>query len=319
MSCLHSNKGVSTSETLTKKARSKYVSNKLAVELAWVAEGYHEIRYYDKGLKQSVKASKKKSDIYFNTWHCSSKMEQHGQKITSRYCNNRWCITCNRIRTAKLIHGYYPTLQEWTNKYFLTLTIQNVKAEVLAESIKEMHERFRDIKKDMAKRERMKFKALRKFECTYNEKRDDYHPHFHFIIDSEVAGQKVIEYWCRRYGERAASWSQDLRVADDNSVMELFKYFTKIFKKDNTGGFTAHVKPLYNMFEAMRGMRTFQPMGIRKISEDVEEIQSQVFDIEEQETFWRWFENDWYSEDTGEALTSFSPSEVITKLITAIK
>ena len=73
--------------TLVKRAKAKFLTNGLSFPLI--------------DLNSPLKKS------YWLTWHCTSVLLQEGQKITSRYCNNRWCIVCNRIRTAKLINGYF--------------------------------------------------------------------------------------------------------------------------------------------------------------------------------------------------------------------
>ena len=78
-------------DSLKKRARAKYISRALVLELTKL----------DSPLKKS----------YWNTWHCSNILYQEGKKITTKYCNNRWCLVCNRIRTGKLIAGYLPVMK----------------------------------------------------------------------------------------------------------------------------------------------------------------------------------------------------------------
>ena len=64
---------------------------------------------------------------------------------------------------------------------FLTLTAPNVSAEELNDEIKHYNHSFKKLM------ERKEVKAIvkgyaRKLEITYNEERDDYHPHFHVLI-----------------------------------------------------------------------------------------------------------------------------------------
>lgn len=70
---------------------------------------------------------------------------------------------------------------------FLTLTAPNVPAEELEDEIKDYNHSF---KKLMERKEIKKIVKgyARKLEITYNEERDDYHPHFHVLI----AVNKVI-------------------------------------------------------------------------------------------------------------------------------
>ena len=70
--------------------------------------------------------------------------------------------------------------------------------------------------------------------------------------------------------------------------------------------------PMDNIFKVMRGRRVFQPLGIKKdISEDINEIQSQEYEIEEGEFTW-WWENklhDWVNLDSTIKLSGYIPSE----------
>lgn len=281
-------------KTLLKRARSKYISNNVSLKLA------------DQGsdLKKS----------YFNTFHCCNVLTQHGQEVTGKYCNNRWCLTCNRIRTAKLINGYYKTLTELNDKYFVTLTIPNVIGTDLRETTKDMIKTFRAIQKTFCKR-KTSIIGIRKLEITFNSNRNDFHPHFHLIVSGHQIAVDVVSEWLKRY-PNANLQAQDIRPSDDNAVMELFKYFTKIVTKGNI-----FISALDTIFLSMRGLRVFQPMGIKKnVSEDIEELRSEIYsDLENLETFWTWIDNDWIDKNTGETLTGYSPSENVTTLINSTK
>ncbi len=64
---------------------------------------------------------------------------------------------------------------------FLTLTTPNVVAERLGDEIKRYNKSFDKLfKRKVVKRVVKGY--VRKLEITYNEKRDDYHPHFHVLI-----------------------------------------------------------------------------------------------------------------------------------------
>jgi hypothetical protein len=99
--------------------------------------------------------------------------------------------------------------------------------------------------------------------------------------------------------------------------MELFKYTTKIVSKTDKG-FQVYVKPLDSIFQAMYKLRTFQPFGnVRMVSEDIEDIQSDTYDIPYYESVvWMWEGSDWYSMLTGEPLTGYEPSKRMIELTT---
>ena len=59
-------------------------------------------------------------------------------KVTTTYCKNRWCQTCNRIRTARLINGYLPQIKELFQPVFVTVTLPTVGGKELKPRIEEM-------------------------------------------------------------------------------------------------------------------------------------------------------------------------------------
>jgi hypothetical protein len=288
---------------LSKRARDKWFSRGLVISL---------VDIWETPLKKS----------YWNTYHCATTLTQNGKKLTSRYCNNRWCMVCNRIRTGKLINGYLPQIKAMKEKYFLTLTIPNVWHQELRPAIKEMQRAIVLINRNIREKKKMNFQGIRKLECTYNATRNDYHPHFHLIVDSYAVAQEIRLQWLKRFPD-AREWSQDITQASDTSAMELFKYFTKIISKPTAGGGRRiiYARALDTIFQAMQGMRVYQPLGIRKISEDVDPDQAQIFDLDEDNAAWTWNASndeherhggsDWINKETGEMLTNYTPSDAL--------
>lgn len=240
---------------------------------------------------------------YTNTVFCCHTLYQKDDKITSRYCNNRWCIVCNRIRIGKAINGYLPQMKEFTEPYFLTLTIPNVKGSDLRATIGGMTKVWRLLYKSLKKRS-ITLTGIRKTECTYNPEEDTYHPHFHLIVDGRQLGDEIIAGWMARY-PTANLKAQDMRVADEGSMIELFKYFTKLISKEKL-----YIPALDVIFQAMAGLRVFQPFGIQKVSEEVEELKAEVIDgIDPGETFWEWLDWDWIESTTNKPLTGHVPTQ----------
>lgn len=295
-----------TRDDLRKRARSKYFSSNLATRLAFVPDSH---------LTKS----------YWNTYHCASTIVQEGLTISSKYCNNRWCTTCNRIRTANLVNGYSEPLKELTDKHFVTLTVPNVPGDALKATIDDMNACFKAICETYKRRKQRgkqtwQIKGIKKIECTYNPIRKDFHPHFHVIVEGKECAENLVNDWLIR-NPKSTLKAQDLRAADDKSVHELFKYFAKLVTKTGKEHVT-HVKPLDTIFQAMWGLRVFQPIGIKKdVTEDIEGIQKQnVVDIDYEEDikFWRWEYSDWV-DNNGEAMTGYLPSEQMDKLIDNMK
>src|SRR4030042_506500 len=167
-------------QTLEKRAKAKYLTRALILELV--------------DLNSPLKKS------YWNTYHCSDVLLQDGKKITAKYCNNRWCFVCTRIRTAKLINGYLPQFEKMVDPRYVTLTFPSVVGEDLGKAIDEMIRVFIQIKKALLKRG-MKINGLRHLEVTYNEIKDTYHAHFHLIMEGFEVGEVLIQEWLNRYPE----------------------------------------------------------------------------------------------------------------------
>jgi len=296
------NKGIQegvSPDKLQKRARSKYVTRAVVKRLVEVEDSPLNKNYWD-------------------TWHCSNVVYQEGKRLKASYCNNRWCIVCNRIRTANLINGYLPQLSKLQDPYFVTLTIPNMKAVDLEDTIKKMYVEIKKIQTLFRNRRSMKLTGIRKMECTYNDLRNDFHPHYHFIIDGKKVALTLINEWLNRFpGSKIEA--QDMKQAGEGTVLELFKYFTKLLSKDRT----VNGKALDTIFRAMRGKRVFQSMGLKKeVPEDIEGIRTEIYEgIDEvNERFWRWDQsaNDWIDPETGETLTRYKPSENIRKLVDRI-
>ena len=101
-------------------------------------------------------------------------------------CKNRFCPICAWKKSRKdalalSVMMAYLKQEKEKEFIFLTLTAPNVPADELNEEIKHYNHSFKKLM------ERKEVKTIvkgyvRKLEITYNEERDDYHPHFHVLI-----------------------------------------------------------------------------------------------------------------------------------------
>ncbi|EGO8332263.1 protein rep [Enterococcus faecalis] len=101
-------------------------------------------------------------------------------------CKNRFCPICAWKKSRKnalalSVMMAYLKQEEKKEFIFLTLTAPNVPAEELNDEIKHYNQSFQRL---MQRKEVSKVVKgyARKLEITYNEERDDYHPHFHVLI-----------------------------------------------------------------------------------------------------------------------------------------
>lgn len=315
---------VESLESLASRASSKYISKTISFALSKV---------YGSSLNSS----------YRRSYNCGDKVIVENGMAKSEYCKNRWCLVCNRIRTAQLMNDYLPVVDNWSaESYFVTVTIPNVTKSQLSIGLQKMQSAFTTIKRRMKRSYNLNFIAMRKIECTYNSQRNDYHPHYHIVFKGEESGNVFISEWLKEFPE-ASDKAQDIRAADINSTKELFKYFTKIFaktgEKDNLGNDLYEFDP-YSMnpiFESMKGLRTFQTYGFKKkdyekpenadytqiINDTVDELGLDEKKIEVNENIsdgvYRWVEDNWYNDNTGEVISSFRITTKIRNLINGIR
>ncbi|MBO0953342.1 protein rep, partial [Fibrella forsythiae] len=261
--------------TLLRRARAKYISKSLSSSL----------------LRKNPDSPLKNS--YYGSLLCSHNLYQAGQRITTSYCKQRWCAVCNRIRTAKLIGGYLPTLKGMKDPQFVTLTKQTVPDKDLVASMDLMEKVWRQILRSDANKKR-KIKGIRKGECTIRPN-NHYHFHYHVIVDGRENAEWLIDAWLTRLKGVADAQAQNYRRADENSLKEMFKYFTKLIVST-----ADHDKQLYPadrmdvIFLAMKGRRTIQPFGgLHAVADDIDDLVGQVYEsLEGADQVWKWSDTD---------------------------
>jgi hypothetical protein len=297
------------SDTLLKRARAKHFTLAVVVALA--------------NLKSPLEKS------YWNTWHCCHNLEHYDGKITGKYCKNRWCLVCNRIKTATSIKKYSDIIASWgEDSYFVTLTIVSPSGNALESTIDSMAANFIKIKDVINKRRHLKFIGLRKIECTYNPVADTYHPHYHCVIKGKEQADLLVNEWLKRYPTSIRSYSPSIRIYN-SSEMELFKYFTKIVTNKKSGlaqqpeefRRKIYVNALDIIFSAMRNKRVYQSFGFT--AKNVNERDEEVIEIAEKLPIgtytWVAAAHDWIDLATGDCLTGYEPSEGMEKLVKSIE
>ena len=120
-----------------------------------------------------------------------------------------------------------------------------------------------------------------------------------------------------------------MRRCDDTSIMEVFKYFTKLTAKARDGGGREVAPPwaLDVIFRAMRGRRVWQPVGVKVAQateveanvddDELELVASPAFKRVEDRVLWLWEQEltDWVDLTTGESLSGYAPSEGFRRLV----
>ena len=252
---------------------------------------------------------------YLNTLACAKVIivDERGKNHT-KYCKNRWCPLCQSIRIAKLIDGYKEQLRAYPELYFVTLTRPTVPAEGLKEQREKMYHAFSRIRLSKFFRKN-NFSGIRKAECTIRPN-GLYHYHFHVFVNSKEAAEFMVQRWLKLNPESEED-AQNIEKVDqssDKSLLEIFKYFTKLIAKlkyddGSEKSFISYTR-LNVIFEFMKGQRVFQPFGdLTPVEEDFDddELLSDEL-IEQARTTWQWMVSDWYEIDSGELLSGYVPS-----------
>lgn len=235
---------------------------------------------------------------YLKAIICSRELTAKDGKITGIYCNQRFCITCNRIRTAKLINKYLGQLQKIEDAQFITLTLKNCKAEELPDRVKFMIKTWGIIQKKFYKKGNTI--GFRKIEITYNQKFNDYHPHFHAIINTKTNAEKVVTNWIKAVKEAGIeidpAW-QNIKPAKAGSEKELMKYTTVLLPKrkkgqswedllEKDGYIRKHLQSQDIIYRALDKIRTFQYFGFKQNETEPEQdsLEEEKLQTEAQES-----------------------------------
>ncbi len=233
------------------------------------------------------------------------------------------------------MNKHLPIIKTWKDIHFVTLTLKNIDKHELKNTMKVMHETFVDIKDMMNKRYKRKkgnkFLGIKKLECTYNPERNDYHPHYHFIIEGKENAKLLESEWLSRTAQKGINTSpqgQKVLPGTKNVSKELFKYFTKVVttvKGKAKNKHRIYLNSLLVMFDAFRGVRTFSKFGFKLPEASEEEIakEEELNEPEEggflsQDTY-VWKGKDWYSIKSGNNLTGHKPSNVSMQIVAGIR
>lgn len=158
------------------------------------------------------------------------------------FCNNRFCPFCSWLKAKRTAFELLELIKvvEYTEKLafiFITLTVPNVPKESLREEIENFNISFNRLWKTK------EFKAfnkgfIRKLEITYNEERNDYHPHFHLVVAVNksyfksrdyMSKRRLLELW-QRATRNPAITQVDIkpcRMDTVKQIMELATYSAK--------------------------------------------------------------------------------------------
>lgn len=254
-------------KSMPKRAKRKIITRKMVLNLIDVAKKQKD---YD-----AIKS-------YWNTYHCQNKVTVSENRLYSNYCKNRFCTICSAIRKADMINKYYPTLSQWTDIHFVTLTIKAVGARNLPIMIDAMFRAFRLIRNRQKKRHQrgkgIKLIGIKSLECNFNPIAKTYNPHYHIIVPSKEIADLLQDEWLNQWKSSkrlfASHKAQYIRKVEnlERDLIEVIKYGSKIFTEPDLKKQSQKVKngkpktqiyahALHNIFMSMKGKRIFERFG----------------------------------------------------------
>ena len=148
---------------------------------ALLSDSYKRLEYY----KQSDKVSLCMDTVTLKHAIVDGKIEERGTFHQIFFCKDRLCPTCNTRRSLKIFGQLSRVMDKIYKDYkflFLTLTVPNVKADKLEQTVNDLNYGFN---KGLMRNSKFK-KAVKGYfrttEITYNRERDDFHPHIHCLL-----------------------------------------------------------------------------------------------------------------------------------------
>ena len=196
------------------------------------------------------------------------------------FCRKRICPMCQRRKSIKTYAELKQCVDEIGGSFILgTFTVKNCTAAELDKTITKMFLAFSELWREKFKKHfNGCFRAL---EVTYNENRDDFHPHFHCIFSVNksyftsrkyLSQAEILKLWREKFGGK--NGGVDLRKIQDieNGVAEVAKYCVKPFDISDEN-LTARL--LDNLFKTLKNRRLIQTYGnikaaLTKIFEEYE-------------------------------------------------
>jgi len=267
------------------------------------------------------KGEPERQQMYWNAYHCQTKIVSSNNKLYGNYCKNRFCTICCAIRKADIINRYYPTLKNWKEPHFVTLTVKSIKAKNLNRWVYGMNKAFQLIKDRCKKRHQrkkgIKLIGIKSLECNFNPIRKTYNPHFHIIVPNKEIALLLKKEWMLQWNKTSvihtSPLAQHIRKVKnlERDLIETIKYGSKIFTESDLKkkGKKATVPMVYayaldNILCAMKGKRIFDRFGFNLPKINKKEIPQQLITNFDEYIFSS-TSTDWINKNTGECLTGY--------------
>lgn len=178
-------------------------------------------------------------------------------------CNQRFCPSCMRDKSAEYssrVMEYFDQLPHHRfvalRMKFMTLTVQNIRQETLAENTDNIIKAFRQLRRESPTWKAKVKGYIWNYEVTWNRISATWHPHIHVLYDGEYWSGKSLSHEWSRYVERRRLYADNMNSCNvikcykkehgkktelhkvyelKSAIAEVTKYTLKPFKSKAAG------------------------------------------------------------------------------------
>lgn len=296
------------------RAKCKTITQRLALSLIAIEE--------KNGDSESAKS-------YWNTFYCQNEVVTANGRLYGKYCKNRFCTVCNRIRKAQIINTYKPFIELWPDPQFLTLTVKSVSKGRLKQIINSMLNCWRTILRKYKKRGQrgtgIKLIGIKTLECCFNSVKRTYNPHFHILVPDLATAEIIRREWIARAKPGwVSSKAQEIRKVKNTEadLIEVIKYGVKVFMEPdpNKKGIKTDMKifpaAYRTILNAMQGHRIFERFGFNVATNRCKDGGKYTLVVDFKQWKFEASRADWYEKTSDKPLTCYLMPEETRSMIT---
>jgi len=191
-----------------------------------------------------------------------------GYRLITQRCKQRFCVSCNNIKTGKLFNLYSPEIKKFKDPRHVVLSRRSVNVRKYDSEVVDLFKLFNLCLRHCNEVLFLHLNGFRSFETSYNWRTENAHGHFHILVDGESNANSLIDKWLSLNKKKADYQSQWNVEANENTLHELLKYALKQdsserIKDETTGELIVHITPFAKdlIYRALSRKKLVRPFG----------------------------------------------------------
>lgn len=224
--------------------------------------------FYKFMLKENLKANDKKAKRIRN---CASYLdfytdttEEYKKLAHGYFCHDRFCPVCSNLKMRRDSFELLSCINV-LKKYFcyqflmITLTVKNVKSDILKDEIKKIKRSFKKFRELQAFKKMSKGYVC-KLEVTYNKEVNSYHPHLHLICAVNrsyftsrdyLSRTKILQMWRDSYQDQEIT-QVDIRKINTSTIKDILEITSYAAKNSDLFYSYEVFKTYYNSLKSVQ-------------------------------------------------------------------